>query len=298
MGSASASGRKLTSAQAMLVDSHCHVWDIDDPGSDWLAGQSEYPERVGVPDLSRAIGSEVTALVLVEAAASSQTTRKLLAIARSLPRPARVVGWEDLRLPDVSSRVGDLVAADEANGLAGVRVTLSSASNLSELSRGLDSLNEHGLVAEFLLGPAQLWLVEEIAREFPSLPVVVDHLAALSGVGDEMQQWEKAVAALAARPNTHVKLSGWRGISPHWVRAAVRRLADFFGSTRLMFGSDWPVSVPFGSHSDTVTATRQLLIDASLGERLDDVFMRTAARVFGLDKQVFTREEGADNERR
>ena len=57
---------------------------------------------------------------------------------------------------------------------------------------------------------------------------------------------------------------------------------DIFGPDRLMVGSDWPVCLLAASYEDVMATARSLTAALTLDER-DQVFGRTARRVYSLD---------------
>lgn len=292
MGSRAAVDIPLTSPVEGLIDTHVHIWDVTDPGTEWLSGQSELPVRVDTADLIQSMSAELRGLVLVESASSAATTQKLVDAAHVLPWPTRVVGWIDLAQPGVSDRLTALLALDVNGILAGIRTTLNADSDPDRLDEALAALSEHRLVAEVLLGRRQLPLLVDLARRHATVPIVVDHLAALADTGDDTAPWLEAIDALAALPNAVVKISGWQAIAPIRVRRAAAQLTERIGAERLMFGSDWPMSARFGSHAETVAATRALLAGVLPDTQLNEVFGRTARRVYGLPISADDSTEG------
>jgi L-fuconolactonase len=62
----------------------------------------------------------------------------------------------------------------------------------------------------------------------------------------------------------------------------VRRVMDWFGSGRLMFGSDWPVCLLAGGYGEVKRATEAALGGVSTGDR-ERIFGATAADVYRID---------------
>lgn len=280
MGGQSAHSDELTRTVGGLIDTHVHLWDINESGSEWLRGAPTLPPYVGVDDLVAAFqGHQVAGVVLVEAAASIEATMKLLAAAECLPWPATVIGWLDLTRTDVPSRLDEYAAT--GGRFRGVRLNLAGRRGERDISAGLQSLADRGLIAELLLGRAELVLAAEIAERRPEITFVIDHLCGLADTTMPYEEWERGIGLLGELPNVVVKVSGWRAIDGESVWQATRRVAKIFGQERLMFGSDWPVSARYGLPTETAAATRMLFaeaIDAGLGP----VFAGTAANVYDL----------------
>jgi L-fuconolactonase len=86
--------------------------------------------------------------------------------------------------------------------------------------------------------------------------------------------------ALAALTNVAVKLSGmvteanWASWTPAELRPFVASVVDWFGTGRVLFGSDWPVCLLATSYAGVVGGLKE-----ALGPMSDD----DAARIFGLN---------------
>jgi L-fuconolactonase len=116
-----------------------------------------------------------------------------------------------------------------------------------KLEPALAAIAGAGLVFDALALSHQIGVVEELARRFPDISIVLDH-GAKPKLGDAaaMQQWRSDMAKLAARANVACKLSGLltelpEGVPVERVREAANTLFDLFGPARLLWGSDWPV---------------------------------------------------------
>src|SRR5699024_155071 len=118
--------------------------------------------------------------------------------------------------------------------------------------------------------------------------IVVNHLGKPPAAREEWRRWRAAMAAIAERPNTTVKLSGLHlegvPITPTALRPSVEAVVDLFGPDRLMYGGDWPMTRLFDGYQHTFDVTARLISE------LDDAGQRavwggTADRVYGLDAQ-------------
>jgi predicted TIM-barrel fold metal-dependent hydrolase len=92
-------------------------------------------------------------------------------------------------------------------------------------------------------GPAYLEATGTLARRFPGLTLVMDHMATVPM--DASAADTKALLALAVHPNVHVKFSTQNFATVEDVSAIpvfIRTLVDSYGTGRLMWGSNYPVS--------------------------------------------------------
>ncbi|EMA46846.1 amidohydrolase [Halococcus morrhuae DSM 1307] len=91
----------------------------------------------------------------------------------------------------------------------------------------------------------QLCMIETILKGHPGITVVIDHMAWPDGTtAPDEPPWTR-LRALAAHPNVYMKLSSLpRSSAEGWpysdLHPYVRRLVEWFGSDRLMIGSDYP----------------------------------------------------------
>jgi L-fuconolactonase len=134
--------------------------------------------------------------------------------------------------------------------------------------------------------PRHLPAATRLAGALPGLTVVIDHLAK-PPVGDaDFAAWRRAFEAVAALPNTVAKFSGLHLPGVRFSAESIAPLFEItleaFGPGRIMYGGDWPMSVPHGGYASTWAVMRSCLDGLSDPER-DAVLGGTAARVYRLD---------------
>jgi L-fuconolactonase len=138
--------------------------------------------------------------------------------------------------------------------------------------------------------PRHLTQTARLAEDLPELAVVVDHLAKPPLGRPEMGEWREQLARTARCPNTVAKVSGLRVPGAPYTVDAVRPAWDaaleLFGPERLMFGSDWPVTVPDDAHGPQGYRPTVEVLAALIGELSADeqraVLGSTARRVYRL----------------
>ncbi|MFI2104981.1 amidohydrolase family protein [Isoptericola sp. NPDC019693] len=278
-----------------VVDAHVHLWDTAAMRVSWFHDGLGLPARVGPDDLARAVATSpvpVRAAVAVQAADTAGEARWLARqSAAHGPLPGPVVLQYDARPDDgawagMAQAVVDDGATAPGARVAGIRLAVpGGAADLSDVV-GLDALCEglaaSGRVLETLVRAEQLPAVAALARRHPTLDVVVCHLGL--GTGSPDHAWRDALAAVAAHPRTHAKLSGLHRPATDdvgRVAAAARTAVDLFGPYRLLFGSDWPMSARVAPYAEIVARTAGAL------PAFDDagaaaVWSGTAARLYGV----------------
>ena len=273
-----------------IVDAHHHLWRLARGDYDWLTPTqgvlfADYePEDLALHMAARG----VAATVAVQAAPTAAETDFLLATAERHPWIQGVVGWTDLAAPDAAQQIARL--ADKSR-LVGLRPMLQDLPDRSWILAdaalpGLDAMARHGLVFDALVREDQLGVVAELARRQPALAIVLDHAGKPSFSASALRAWDKDVRAIAAAPNTHVKLSGLLTEAPPDADAALLRplvsvLLDAFGPDRVVWGSDWPVLNLAGNYAGWLEITAELLADLTAAHRTA-IMGGNAVRLYGL----------------
>jgi len=267
----------------MLVDAHAHIWGPELLDVHWLQADAAAGIRrpFGVAQLERELASNgVDRVVLVAADETDAGNRRLLDVASDSGRIGAVVAWADPADPRLGERLALLRKASGGEQLRGVRVSAGGAGAdwwwSREVIAGLAALRDDGLVVEVLADGRSLPALAAVCRGVGGLTLVVDHLGGPSAEGRE--QWVAAIRELAGVEGVHLKVSGAPVFADDFalLLGTVRRA---FGASRLMAGSDWPVSTLHGGD-----AWRRVL-DAASGWSDDEranLTGRTAARVYGI----------------
>ncbi|KUJ63983.1 amidohydrolase [Streptomyces albus subsp. albus] len=278
-----------------LVDAHHHLWDLAVRDQEWINGPRFAPLRRSfvLADLEAEIrASGVTATVLVETVNVAEETPEFLALAAESDVIGAVVGWTDLTAPDVADALSRLRSLPGGGFLRGIRHQVQGEADPDwltrpEVLRGLRAVAEAGLVYDLVVRPHQLPAATRAAAAVPGLTFVLDHLGKPPIAAGERDPWAGWVRELAALPNTVCKLSGmvteadWGSWTVADLAPYAATVLDAFGSRRLMFGSDWPVSTLAAGYDDVVRATRELTAALAPAEQAD-VWSGTARRVYGM----------------
>ncbi len=275
------------------VDSHLHVWDLSRGGYDWLGPERGVLYRSFTADEAAAelAVAGIGSAVLVQADNSTADTDYMLGVADRYSFVAGVVGW--VALDDTATAAKQLDRYGGHPRFCGVRhlVHIDPRDDFLALAPVRDSLRllaERGLPFDVPdAWPRHLAAVADLADAIPELTVVVDHLAKPPRGTDEFAAWSRAIRAVAARPNTVGKVSGLQMPGQPFTAEALRPVLDValdaFTPSRLMYGGDWPMTVPAGGYQPHWQVVAGLIGELSATER-DDVRHATATRVYALEK--------------
>jgi len=278
-----------------VVDSHQHFWQLRQPFDHrWLDESELAPiHRDYLPadlkPLIRQAGVDRT--IVVQSQHDRRESDWLFALAEENDFVAGVVAWLDLASPDCEQQLDEYRRHPK---FVGVRhMTHNEADDdfivREDILRGLKMLERHRVPFDLLFFPRHLHHAATVARMFPELPLVLDHLSKPMIKARRLDDWEASFREAASFSNVYCKLSGmvteadWNA----WTKVDLRPYVDIalsaFGPTRCMFGSDWPVCELAGTYSEVCIALRELLKANSESER-ENIFGQTAASFYGLSE--------------
>jgi L-fuconolactonase len=253
----------------MHIDSHQHCWVYDPREYGWIDDSMALLRRDFLPiDLKPELDrTGFAGAVVVQARQTLEETRWLLELAASASYIKGVVGWVDLRSPQVRSQ---LEAFDGNPKLVGVRHIVQSEPDdhfllQPNFLRGISVLGEFDLAYDILIYPKHLPVAAEFVRHFPGLRFVLDHLAKPPIKNGELRAWERGLRELASLPNVLCKLSGlvteadWQQWKPEQFVSYLDVAFECFGPERLMIGSDWPVCTVAASYVETIDIVKDYL---------------------------------------
>ena len=286
----------------MIIDSHQHVWDLTSADYPWLGPELSPINRTidlaeCLPSMSAAV---VGGTVLVQAADNAEDTEHLIRTADEHPQVVGIVAWVPLDRPDVAARM--LADSGSDRRVVGVRNLLHARPDpawvVSErVDEGLGVLEAAGKTFDYVTGgPAALVHLPVISSRHPDLPIVIDHLGKppIGRAAAARAEWLGLLRTAAENPRVFAKVSGLYssvGDLGQWTVDAVRPFfddaLDVFGPSRLMFGSDWPISLLAGGYERTWSAVTELTAGLDAGER-DAILGGAATSFYKLDPDVLS----------
>ena len=292
----------VPSSMTQRIDSHQHFWRPARGDYAWLRAdvptlaplmRDFLPEHLA--PLLQAHGVEQT--VLVQAADSEAETGFMLELATAHDVVGGVVGWVDLASPRAVASLERMTRHPKFKGVRPMLQDLSDDDWIARMPRpdAIQALVRLGLRFDALVKPRHLSSLMRFLKDWPQLPVVIDH-AAKPPVGAHgtaaFAAWRKDMAELAALPQVCCKFSGLWGEAPqaahHDVDVAARavrpvweQLLECFGPARLMWGSDWPVLTLAGDYAGWIAVSEACIGGLSASEQ-SNLWRGTAQRFYGL----------------
>jgi L-fuconolactonase len=260
-----AAGFAASAAPSPAIDTHIHFYDPTRPqGVPWPRPDDRLLYSPHLPDRFAAAtaGLDIVGAVVVEASPWPGDNEWLLELAAATPAIVGIVGNLAPGTPEFAPALRRLAAQPLFRGL---RLGATALRDLSQpaVAADLGRLADADLALDLLGGPPILAPAERLARAWPNLRVVLNHLPFPVWDAD-VPALRAALAGVARCPNVFVKVSdvvrridGRTVEDPAYYRPALNALFDLFGPGRLLYGSNWPVSgrnAPYRVIHDTVAA--------------------------------------------
>ncbi len=274
-----------------VLDSHLHVWDLARSSYAWLGPEHGELHRSFTPDEAEATlaAAGIASAILVQAEDSEADTELMLDAAQASEFVAGVVGW--VRLDDPKTAAEQLARWTENEWFCGVRHLVHDDPRedfleLDNVRRSLGLLAERGLPFDVPdAWPRQLYRLPALADALPDLVVVLDHLGKPPRGTDSMPDWTNGLRAFAARPGTVAKVSGLQVPGQPFTAQALRpvweQALECFGPARLMYGGDWPMTIPSGGYLAHWHPIRELVAELSPAEQAQ-ILHQTARRTYRI----------------
>jgi L-fuconolactonase len=282
----------------MHIDAHHHFWRYNpieygwmndgtgEDGNSMRAIQRDFLPEDLKPEL---MSAGIDGVVSVHARDTVKETSWLLNLAQQHEFVKGVVGWVPLVSHELPSVLGTLVSNPK---LKAVRHVLQWEADddymlRADFNAGIKALRAFDLTYDILIYERHLPQTIEFVDRHPNQIFVLDHLAKPRIRDRVLSPWRENIIELAKRENVYCKVSGmvteadyqfWNEEDLHPYFDTVLRA---FGPRRLMFGSDWPVSLlacAYGRWCEIVL--RQ--IQGYSSEEKDRILGGTAEEVYKL----------------
>ena len=245
----------------MRIDSHQHFWKYHPVKDAWISDEMKVIQRDFLPaDLLPLLQeNHIDGCVAVQADQSEAETLFLLQLAKENNFIKGIVGWVDLCGDNLESRLEYFA---QFNKLKGFRHIVQGEANDNFLLRedfcsGIAKLEKYNFTYDILIFPKHLAVAFEFVKKFPNQKFVIDHLAKPNFKQTDFSQWENGIRKIAGFPNVYCKVSGlvteadWNNWTEADFTSCLDIVTDAFGIDRLLFGSDWPVSLLAATYKES-----------------------------------------------
>jgi L-fuconolactonase len=251
----------------MKIDSHQHFWIYNLVKDTWINEEMKVIKSDFLPaDLQPLLSAnQVNGCVAVQADQTEKETRFLLDLAIDNDFIKGIVGWVDLCADNIDER---LEYYYKYKKIKGFRHIIQAEADLDfmlskRFLNGISKLEKYKFTYDILIFPKHLENAGKLVAKFPNQNFVIDHLAKPDFKNKEFTEWEMGIKAIAKYPNVMCKVSGlvteadWNNWTATDFTYCLDVVTEAFGIDRLMFGSDWPVSLLATSYADSCDIAEQ-----------------------------------------
>jgi L-fuconolactonase len=242
--------RNESEQKSVIVDAHHHLWRYVFEEYSWMGTNEDILRRdfTITEYLAVAQQSSVSAAIAVQSRQMIEDTDFLVDLAKSSGISHFVVGWFDLLADDAEEVIAKYA---QLKHVVGARHFLSLESDNSLFRSSffrerLQLLAAHDLTFDLLVRPDQLQYCADLVGELPELTFVLDHLGN-PVIGGDNSNWRTGLKELSTMPNVYAKVSGLthntlgNSFDVSSFDSSLECAVEFFGTDRLIFGSNWPV---------------------------------------------------------
>src|SRR5579872_3113934 len=179
----------------MKLDAHQHFWKYSPAEYGWIGESMAGLKRDFLPEhlqpLLKAEGFDGS--VAVQARQSLEETRWLVELAEQNDFVKGVVGWVDLRSPELDAQLKRFAGHPK---LVGVRHVVQDEPDdefmlRPEFRRGIARLAEYGLAYDVLIYVTHLPAALKLVRDFPEQRFVLDHIAKPLIADGRIEPWDQ-----------------------------------------------------------------------------------------------------------
>ena len=235
-----------------IIDAHHHLWDLRANHYPWLMARGQ-----------RRFFGDPTPIQKDYLPSDLRADIGPLPVRGSVHIQVGIVAYVDLGAPDAEA---ELQRHARSPALRGVRQIIgrhpveeaaATPSRLLQDARwreNLALLAPRGLSFDLQVIPSQLEDAHEVFSRCPDLSVAICHAGSPGAEPARDAEWRDGMALWAELPRAYCKFSGCGMFDAKWSDASARRhfdtIVELFGTSRVMFGSNFPVEKLARSYAD------------------------------------------------
>lgn len=241
-----------------MIDAHHHLWRFTEEEFSWIDSELIRCDFLASDLDAVLVENQVSGAVAVQARCSLEENEFLLSQASLSPMIQAVVGWVDLKSAEVGAQLDECRANPVFKGVREITQGASDAEFFEHprFHEGIRELTKRDLSYDVLIFQDQMKAATRFIDQHPEQRFVLDHAGKpVIQSGEFPDGWERNIREMAQREHLVCKVSGLvtEVRDETWDDGLMQRyfdvLLESFGPQRLMFGSDWPVSLTASSYT-------------------------------------------------
>jgi len=259
------------------IDTHQHFWHFNPVRDSWITGEMLVIQKDFFPgDLKPVLEQNgFDGCVAVQASQSEEETNFLISLAAQNDFIKGLVGWVDLQAIDIEESLAKYKSIPAVKGFRHVLQGERQRDLMlkPEFKRGITALQKHEFTYDILIFPDQAKFSEELVASFPEQKFVIDHIAKPYIKRKEIDEWKKDMQKIARHENAYCKISGmvteadWKGWRKEDFTPYLDVVVNAFGTSRILFGSDWPVCLVAASYGEMLAIVKDYFAPFSQDEQ-------------------------------
>lgn len=273
-----------------IIDTHQHFWKYNSTDFGWVTDEMQVLRKDYLPDELAVIikKNQVNSCIAVQADQSENETNFLLELAAKNSFISGVVGWVDLRNPNIEERLLYYKAFPKLKGFRHILQSEAPSFMLQEdFLYGISLLQKYNYTYDILIFPKHLDAALELVKKFPQQSFVIDHMAKPDINHKEIHLWEKGMREIGKYANVSCKLSGlvteanWQTWTNQDLAPYMQIIVQAFGIDRIMFGSDWPVCLLASTYDRWLSVVKDFFLPYTIEDQ-EKVFYKNAISFYHL----------------
>ena len=282
-------------ADIPIIDTHIHLYDTTRPqGLPWPPKDDEVLYRPVLTEHFDKVSDEngINATVIVEASKWIPDNQWVLDLVKHDPnRYIGLVCSLEIGTPDFKKHLTKL---SKDGRFVGIRMRERPGGDSffenEAVWSDLQLLSDRNQTLDVLMFQYSLDDVDMISKRLPKLKILINHVAGADIEGKPADpKWIAAVQKVAKNPNVNCKISGLfqqshRQPSPKnlsFYKPELDVLWEAFGEDRLIYGSNWPVTMRGGTYGEYLAVVKGCFADKSRAAR-EKFFFKNALKFYGL----------------
>lgn len=244
------------------IDSHIHLFDPGIEGFPFPPKQWETIHSPHLPETFRNISSKsgIDKGIVIEASPRRIDNDWTLKLIENEPDLLGFVGHLDLKDDDFISELRRLAKHPKFLGFR-QRSSQNPPFDRPDVLEKLGAVEKLNLVFEVNLGKYPVAELSKIAKRFPELRIVIDHLGHVNlSAAQDAEFIQERFKGLGRFPNIYCKLSAFYTLSRQKpvpttyadYKVILEPILEEFGPDRILFGSNWPVSSLHGAYEPLI----------------------------------------------